>query len=260
MTLCETFRELSYETWSFMGRARGVSHQPLEETVTDNNIVEIKVRHPSQVITTTYNRNEEAITGADWQWWFTNSAQNSWFGIRVQAKILKFKSKRYEALKYKNQTDILIKDAKKGGLFPLYCFYSNWPLSCSVPTLQCKTFPNAPESYGCTIVDAYTIKSIKGSPKSDSLNSVMTNAFPWSCLVCCSSGVDDSSSVDLPHRVKRYCESVLMSHDVGNQREVPKIIQRPPDHVIAAMQQESTDTLLDDPRLAGLLIFIGDDG
>ncbi len=48
MTLCETFRELSHETWAFMGKARSVSHQPLEETITDNNIIEIKLRIPVQ--------------------------------------------------------------------------------------------------------------------------------------------------------------------------------------------------------------------
>ena len=123
MTLCETFRDLSNETWAFMGKARGVLHQPLEETITDNNIIEIKLRHPAEVITTTYNKRQEAGTGADWEWWFTNSKKNNWFGVRVQAKILKFKGERFEQLHYNNQTDVLIAKCKQGGLVPLYCFY-----------------------------------------------------------------------------------------------------------------------------------------
>lgn len=49
MTICQTFRNLSQTTWAFLDKARGVGHQPLEETVTDNNVIEIKALHPGEV-------------------------------------------------------------------------------------------------------------------------------------------------------------------------------------------------------------------
>jgi len=66
MSLCQTYRDLSFQTWRLMEKARSVSHQPLEETITDNNIIELKLRQSHEVITTTYNKVQEGKIGADW--------------------------------------------------------------------------------------------------------------------------------------------------------------------------------------------------
>jgi len=243
-----------------MGKARRVSHQPLEESITDKNMIELKARHPSEVITTTFNRRKEATTGADWEWWFTNSKKNAWFGVRVQAKILKFKSERYEALNYKDQTNVLIADAARGGLVPLYCFYSHWPLSHAVTTSKCQTFPNAPETYGCAIVDAHTIRTMKSQPNADSLANIMAASFPWSCLVCCNGGLGNLAVLDLPSKVRHFVANVLVFDSEIDVRNIPKIIDTPPRHVIETMQQEAPDFVLDDPNLAGVVIIVGNEG
>lgn len=259
MSLCQTYRDLSFQTWRLMEKARSVSHQPLEETITDNNIIELKLRHTHEVITTTYNRTQEASTGADWQWWFTDSKKTAWFGVRVQAKILKLKTDRFEVLKYKNQTDVLINDANNNGLVPLYCFYSQWPLSSNISTNNCLTFPNAPESYGCSIVDAYTIQKNKNIRNSNTLASVMSNAFPWSCLVCCQGTIAEPNGGLLPDRVKSFIDNVVLQ-DSSDNITTPEITDRPPNNIIALLQGEGEYYEVDDPNLAGAIVIIENDG
>lgn len=260
MTICHTFRNLSQKTWAFLDKARGVGHQPLEETVTDNNVIEIKALHPGEVKTTTFSKRREARTGADWEWWFTNSAKSSWFGVRVQAKILKFGTNRYEALHYKTQTSVLISDAAKNGLYPLYCFYSQWSLTAAISPTQCGTFPNAPESYGCALVDAHTISGIKGSLNSDSLASIMAVAYPWSCLVCCGAGQVGASSGDLPSRVRGFLQGVMQRAPVRQQVVIPSVVERPPVYVLATMYNEGDYADPNDENLAGVMVIVGNDG
>ena len=87
MSLCQTYRDLSFRTWRYLEKARSVSHQPLEETITDNNFIELKLRHSNEVLTTTYNRIQEGKNGADWEWWFTNKGKTAWYGVRVQTLV-----------------------------------------------------------------------------------------------------------------------------------------------------------------------------
>lgn len=260
MTICQTFRNLSHETWTFLEKARGVGHQPLEETITDKNVIELKALHPIEVKTTTFSKRREARTGADWEWWFTNKANSVWFGVRVQAKILKFMSNRYEALHYKSQTSVLISDAAKNGLYPLYCFYSQWPLATAINPKQCGTFPNAPESYGCSLVDAHTISSIKASPNSDSLASIMGVSFPWSCLVCCNGGPVSASNNDFPQRVRGFLRIVMRSSGASDTTDVPNVMSRPPSYVIATIKNEGDYVDLPDENLAGVIVIMGNGG
>jgi hypothetical protein len=262
MSLCQTFRDLSFQTWRLLEKARNVSHQPLEETITDNNIIELKSRHTHEVITTTYTRHQEAKTGADWEWWFTNTDKSAWFGVRVQAKILNLTTERFAVLNYKNQTNVLINDAQKNGLYPLYCFYSQWALSTSHSPNKYLTFPDAPESYGCSIVDAHTIKNNKNNKNSNTLASVMTNAFPWSCLVCCRGTISSSGSGNdsLPNMVRSFIGNAFIQENHDDNSSLPEIIDRPPQHILALLDGEVNDSKIDDPNLAGAIVIIGNKG
>ena len=75
-TLCETFRSLAFRTFEQMGRARRVGHQPLEETFTDTNILELKDRHPAEIFCQTFTKPQEGINGADWEWWLTDASKS----------------------------------------------------------------------------------------------------------------------------------------------------------------------------------------
>lgn len=257
MSLCQTFRDLSFQTWRFLEQGRKASHQPLEETVTDKNIIELKLSHPNEILTKTYNRRQEASTGADWQWWFTNRTRNAWYGARVQAKILKFQTDRFEALNYKNQTSTLIHDAQRNGLVPLYCFYSQWPTSTIVSAQNCQTFANSPDSYGCSIVDAYTIQANKSKPGSDSLVHVIANAFPWSCLVCCN-GTIMAPNPDLPNRVKSFIDNLILQAEAGDVTQ-PQIVDEPPDHIAALLSGEEEEIHDEEHNLAGVIVVMEGD-
>lgn len=266
MTICQTFINLSHETWTFLEKARDVKHQPLEETITDKIVIELKALPRLEVKTTTFSRRRERGTGADWEWWFTNEARSAWFGVRVQAKILNFVSNRYEALNYKSkasdkdQTSVLISDAENNSLYPLYCFYSHWPLATAIDLKQCRTFPNAPESYGCSLVDAYTIKNIKSSADSNSLASIMAVAYPWSCLVCCKGGLVSASGSGLPRQVRSFLDGIMPRSSVmPDSSAVPEVKSTPPDYVIATMQNEGDSGTPPDENLAGVMVIVGND-
>ncbi|AZC00460.1 hypothetical protein DKE52_008150 [Acinetobacter pittii] len=72
----------------------------LEESITDSLMVELKLRHPYDVFTTTFTRHEEGKNGADWEWWFVDSTGRKGIGFRVQAKIINFESNSFKQLHY----------------------------------------------------------------------------------------------------------------------------------------------------------------
>src|SRR5690606_6329527 len=124
-TLCETFRSLAFRTFDQMGRARRVGHQPLEETFTDTNILELKDRHPAEISCLTFTKPQEGINGADWEWWLTDTSKSKWLGLRVQAKVLHLDSNTFAHLHYKSgksktyQATKLKRESAKDGLIPL---------------------------------------------------------------------------------------------------------------------------------------------
>src|SRR5690349_12453538 len=116
MTLCDTFKKQSSTTWNLLLKARRVKSQLLEETLTDVNLLEFKIKHPREIITKTFTKPKEAVTGADWEWWLTGPS-GDWLGFRLQAKVIELQSSLYEHLHYKNpkkpdfQADLLIRSA-----------------------------------------------------------------------------------------------------------------------------------------------------
>ncbi|MFF9810734.1 DUF6615 family protein [Streptomyces coeruleorubidus] len=66
-------------------------HHWAEETVADLLLMAV---HP-ELSYVSFNRYEEARIGADWLWWFVDSASHEAFGVLVQAKNLKKKGQRW---------------------------------------------------------------------------------------------------------------------------------------------------------------------
>src|SRR5688572_13448409 len=100
MSLCETFKNRSSSTWTLLSKAREVDSQLLEETLTDLNLLELKLKHPREIITKSFTKPREGLTGADWEWWLTGP-KSLWLGFRVQAKVLNLRSGMYEHLHYR---------------------------------------------------------------------------------------------------------------------------------------------------------------
>lgn len=144
-----------------------------EETNTETLLLELRERHPTQVAVAAFTKQEEALNGADWEWWIHDRGQ--WLGMRVQAKrTIKGKHsfyalRTYQAKSQPNpQVDNLINRAKRDGLIPIYCFY----VSSLAPPWKA---PN-----GCMIGRAEAVRAIPSSKYTDLAKIVV----PWQRLVC----------------------------------------------------------------------------
>lgn len=135
-----SFHYVSKDTYSWI---RNQAHVK-EESITDRILYELNRNNP-YVICHEFKRNEEALNGADWEWWLlfdnpfethgfykdTQSLSNTVaYRFRIQAKKLLAdnKDKNY-VFRYANKNDfqikLLIERAKEVRAIPLYAFYSN---------------------------------------------------------------------------------------------------------------------------------------
>lgn len=115
-----------------------ISEQPRvkEESLTDWLLFEVSLKNPT-IYYQAFSRHEEAVNGADWEWWiltsedFYSSRSQSLCAYRffVQAKkLLSQNEDNYPLIHYSNkhglQIEHLISKAKLYNAFPLYMFYS----------------------------------------------------------------------------------------------------------------------------------------
>lgn len=135
-----SFHYVSKDTYSWI---RNQAHVK-EESITDRILYELNRNNP-YVICHEFKRNEEALNGADWEWWLlfdnpfethdfykdTQSLSNTVaYRFRIQAKKLLAdnKDKNY-VFRYANKNDfqikLLIERAKEERAIPLYAFFSN---------------------------------------------------------------------------------------------------------------------------------------
>ena len=241
--LCETFRSLAFKTYDQIGRARRVGHQPLEETFTDTNILELMDRHPKEIFSRVFNKKEEGINGADWEWWLTNRKQDKWLGLRVQAKILHLKSDTFAHLHYKSgktkkiyQLAKLKSACKTEGLVPLYCLYTHQPISGR----------RYSEAYGCSLTSLRRVEELQGAGEICDFNSVISRSVPWHRLVCNHSSV----SGELPERAWQILQETLgiTRPRVTNTNAVKKLKNQiagprpqPPRYVLDIIDGRETD-------------------
>jgi hypothetical protein len=242
--------------------------------LTDLNLLELKEKHPYEVITETITRPKEGKIGADWEWWFTGPSK-LWLGFRVQAKVININSNEYEHLYYskkdKNnkivyQYDLLIDSALKAKnsrrLIPLYCLYSNWSGEKIDLSWPCETFKRNVRSYGCSVMSAFAVKylNLKSSGTDKDIRSLLPYMRPWQCLICC----DAYGIGDLPQRALSFwknnvkasenqimsqLEPGLQADIIGGQSEIMgfynniELIQNPPDYVGRILQRLPIETI-----------------
>lgn len=265
-TLCESFRSLAFRTFDQMGRAKAVDHQPLEETFTDMNILELKVRHASEIHCRLFNKREEGTSGADWEWWLTNSTGSSWLGLRVQAKVLQLKSDSFPHLHYKSgksktyQSTKLKRECAKEGLIPLYGLYVHEEPIPSGPHRRCGSFAHSPESYGCALTSLPHVERLQKDSERNDRIAVLSEALPWHCLVCCSGyGGEDlptrawslirgNLGVSVPRRQVRETAQALKGISIGPRSQ-------PPEYVRAIFDGRPSDTSPSHAR--GVLVVQG---
>lgn len=156
-----------------------------EETLTETLLLKLaRDFRPLGLEVLMFNKGEEGENGADWEWFFDGPECS--VGFRVQAKVLKRSESspgKYAQLgKPSGQTQMLIDEAKKSGLNPIYIFYNHpWVKDHTLfgPSVQPDWFGRS--GWGCSVATAAFIKSIsnaKGIPDRK-LATVIKGSRPW---------------------------------------------------------------------------------
>lgn len=273
MSICDTFRSRAFWTWDTLGLARHANCQLGEETLTDMNLLELRIRHPLEVLVKTFTKNQEGNNGADWEWWLTGTS-GKWLGFRIQAKVLDLQTEKFEHLHYKAkkpvnyQCEILIKSALAGStkLIPIYCLYIN----SSTLLLQrnhwpCNSFPPAAESFGCSLLSPFVVRALRTPSIRNSLSDVMPSLLPWHCLVCCTGFGGD----DLPSKAWHYWQNairmtedtVLSVKQTDNRTSAPywraykevALLEEPPLYVKSIASDKPTEP--PDGKLRGVMVL-----
>lgn len=264
--ICNTFKRLALDTWDKIAESRQANFQLKEETFTDINMLELKLRHPRQVKTTVFSKPAEGKNGADWEWWF-NINGGHWIGFRVQAKILNINSEEFEHLHYQNQRtgiyqcDKLIQNAltRTHPKIPLYCFYLQTDNPVRLNNWNCGSSTSTRDLWGCSLMSAFEVKRLRATNRIH-LSDVENLMKPWHCLVCCS-GYGRGNSLD---NMSEYAKNNFpMDIDLVNDLDVTIpdnfITQKPPNYVTAILENENNkDVQPPDKDLDGVMVFTFD--
>jgi hypothetical protein len=231
--LCHTFIGMARKIWNELGTARALGINRGEETVTDNFLLDVQIAHPAEVATFQFNKPDEAITGADWEWWLTDGRQ--WAGLLIQAKILKPKANLYSSIKHKvrgrPQIDILLEQANLKYIPALYFFYNHTQLTFPKLSWNCGSSRPDIEQLGCTVAYAAAVKPLvkQGGVGITTLSPI---SVPLRCLVCCRVRAQPQHAPSLPSRVNGIVHflATLAATD-GTRFDVPRVRSDPPGYV-----------------------------
>ncbi|MGG5902586.1 DUF6615 family protein [Sphingobacterium daejeonense] len=181
--LCNVFKMLSRATWNYIALSKIENFQLKEESLTDYNMLHLKLYGGSDIDVITFNKRQEGKNGADWEWWFND--RKRWLGFRVQAKIININTDEFDHLHYMSptkapQSAILILQSETATIpvIPLYCLYM------ATGSLDPSTLGPIPkELYGCAVMSAYRVLSLRPT-KTVSVRYLQPYMTPWHQLVC----------------------------------------------------------------------------
>lgn len=254
---CELFTYLSHWTHNRLNTAKQLGMAYGEETITEHNLLLLKLNLQQQVKLKSFTRTEESLNGADWEWWI--GRHGSWFGMRVQAKRIYYPKQNFPKLySYKTasapdtQINILIQRAAAAGITPAYCLYVGDP---------------APEFSGCQIADAYAVKAVN-----DKNYSALTPILkPWQNLVCSGVGGSggssdpDGNTPDDPAQLAHEClqsslNSALEISDGFEFKRTSEIREELPDYLLdlrkfGDVEDDRLRKLAIEKRLQGFLVL-----
>ena len=233
--LCNTFMTLAVDIWNQISIGKAVNFQLKEETLTDQIILSLKLRHQHDISIIEFTKHQEGKIGADWEWWFVEDSGRS-IGMRIQAKIISIANSCFNHLHYQKQYSIpqcekLIMQAERKQLSPLYCLYT--------------TADNIHPTFGCSLLDAYTVRSLRSKGTSDllALRSLIT---PWHELVC------HTPDITLIDHVNNFLGNIT-----NNSAKVERILQATPWYVEQIISSEGQIFNLDyaDSSLNGIVVI-----
>ncbi len=84
--VCKAIETACASAWDHMDLRVRAGMRPREEDVTSVVIDTMLKMEPRRVATKIFHRAEEAVSGADWEWWI-KGAGGLWLGLSIQAKI-----------------------------------------------------------------------------------------------------------------------------------------------------------------------------
>ncbi|MFE7075768.1 DUF6615 family protein [Streptomyces sp. NPDC057620] len=187
-SLCRTLRDCAERTFERLtsGYLKGIA--PGEESFTEFNLQDIKAAHSNQVSIRLFTHQEEALNGADWEWWFFTG--NTGFGMRVQAKRAKHNGSydlRYR-INGRLQSDLLIEDAAESECLPVYVFYNHttWPATrnrADSASTRCSHSSPDQRHLGCTVTSALTVQRTLLQPRTSTAY-VRRHSKPWHTVLC----------------------------------------------------------------------------
>jgi hypothetical protein len=265
MNIREIFKKIAIETWYFLDNARSIDFQPGEETITDINLLKLQLEKHLEIIINKFTKPEEGTNGADWELWITGKSKK-WLGLRMQAKIIDFKTNNFKQLHYKCgkeknvlQTDKLIEHSKNDNAIPLYCLYTHCDLK-DITDFRCRTDAGIYEAYGCSIIDAYRVKELYQKDKSDSsIKSLFPEMFPWHCLFCHFTLGD----MELPETILSVLTHFRMVIaeckpsfiDINEHIKKYELLDDPPKYVDFIKNNPNSICKMPDEDLAGIIII-----
>lgn len=241
--LCRTMRRLSIGTYNWLTDGRS-DLVPNEVAITDYNLLTLRLRHPREVVITRFTNREEPLNGADWEWWFGRPGR--WVGVRVEAKKLDSRGRRYVDLRKavgdpaRDQVGLLIEAASRAGLPACYVFYNGEPED-AVVWRQSPCLGSHNWEWGCAVAGAGAVKRVTETP-SDLVADLGPLSLPWSHFVCC------ARTEGLPKHVEQVL--VELGEETSPNRDVLPPYAR---HLI-----DDGQPVRHPPELAGVMVVRDD--
>lgn len=236
--LCQTFLHLALRVWQDLADCKHHRLSRSEEAITSDILLELTRSHAHEVRIYQFDKPEEASSGADWDWWFTDGEE--WYGIRVQAKKLDGRNCRYSSLGHRVgsngrlQIEILLAEAHRLHLFPMYCFYNYWDTAQRI-TWNCRSYDESNVLFACAVADARAVKAVfdQGDIRLAKMSSI---SLPRNCLVCCPFAAHNGPS--LPRTVQGIARRLTALPDGGDveamdgrRRRLPRMRRRAPEYI-----------------------------
>lgn len=268
-SLCSEFQRIANQTWALLASGRRHGLQIPEETITTLNLLRLFRCRSKEFYVRGFTKPQEAVTGADWEWWFGWPGGN-WIGCRVQAKVLDLESSRYPYLAHKSgkaqtpQVDLLLMDALRSNppRFPIYCLYSHWNQKL-IRQWGNSCRPPARGFGGCCLSSALEVRSLIHTGH-DHIKDLLPFMTPWDEIVCRVALRSDIARTVAVY-LRRLTTAIPAASDTPNEigdifRRILQVEPSPeiPAYVQAVIQGApgvESSSLVDDNRLARVTVF-----
>ena len=181
------------------GLARTEHREPDERVFTDHNFLHLERRHRPQVRMWLYTGSDEALTGADVEWWVGDGSH--YLRMLIQAKRLNRKQQYAEVGARIGKTGVrqierLLEVCEQGvpsipgamkyvGLTPAYLFYNGTSQQIGAAFDRCCNEDLDPRERGCTVVHARTVYAALKRKLALPQHDITGFVLPWRCMLCC---------------------------------------------------------------------------